>query len=116
VRKKKICEFSPLISLARRREQGPAGSVNFHSIVPLFESAKVLMAIGRGKRIVRNAVLYSCSSMVVDEADAAQNWANNYRHRCEVIDAERCEVIDAERCEVRNAEQCRREWIIVQGV
>jgi hypothetical protein len=66
------------------------------------------MAIGGGKRIGRNAVLYSCSSMVVDEVDAAQNWATNYRHRCEVIDAERCEVV--------NAEQCRREWIIMQGV
>jgi hypothetical protein len=79
----------------------------------LFESAK---AIGGGKRIVRNAVLYSCSSMIVDEADAAKNWATNYRHRCEVINAERCGVTDAERCEVIDAEQCRRECIIVQGV
>jgi hypothetical protein len=74
------------------------------------------MAIGGGKRIVRNAVLYSCSSMVVDEADAAQNWATNYRHRCEVINAERCEVRNVERCKVMNAEQCRRELISVQGV
>jgi hypothetical protein len=65
------------------------------------------MAIGGGKRIVRNAVLYSSSSsMVVDEADAAQNWATNYRPRCEVINAEGCEVTYAERCEMRNAERC----------
>jgi hypothetical protein len=77
-----------VIGLARHREQRPAGSVGFYGIVPLFESAKALMAIGGEKRIVRNAILYSCSSMVVDEANAAQSWATKHRERCEVIRAE----------------------------